>query len=311
MEIRQLRYFAVLAKELSFTRAARRLHVSQPPLSFQIANLERELGARLFERTSRSVALSAAGAALLPHARAVLERLEEARTHVRQVAEGSVGRVRVGLSGSHFLGPFPHFIREFRERRPRLEIVLVEMRPVDHLQALRDGRLDISVSRREIDDGEIVSRLLWRDPVVAVLPRGHRLAARKLISLADLRDDAFVFLRLDSSWFAQRVHDACIDAGFAPRIAQQVVEVPAAVNLVAAGLGVSLVPASLAHLRSDKVALCRIRDPLPPGDVHVLRHARESQVAVLEFASELERWARQLPSMSTLRPKQAKPATRR
>lgn len=311
MEIRQLRYFAVLAEELSFTRAARRLHVSQPPLSFQIANLEQELGARLFDRTSRSVTLSAAGAALLPHARAVLDRLDEARTHVRQVADGLVGRVRVGLSGSHFLGPFPHFIREFRERRPRLDIVLVEMQPVDNLQALRDGRLDISVSRRDIDDGEIVSRLLWRDPVVAVLPRGHRLAGRKSIALVDLRDDLFVFLRLDSSWFAQRVHDACIDAGFVPQITQQVVEVPATVNLVAAGLGVSLVPASLAGLRGDEVALCRVRDPLPPGDVHVLRHARETQAAVLEFASELERWARHLPSVSSLRPTRAKPATKR
>ena len=122
MELRQLRYFTVLADELSFTRAAQRLHVSQPPLSFQIASLETELGARLFDRTSRSVALSEAGKAFLPHAQAVLARLEEARSHVTRVASGLQGRVQVGLAGSHFLGPFPQFIQQFRLQRPGLEV---------------------------------------------------------------------------------------------------------------------------------------------------------------------------------------------
>lgn len=292
MELRQLRYFTVLAEELSFTRAAKRLHVSQPPLSFQIANLEEELGTRLFHRTSRSVELSAAGKAFLDHARAVLERLDEARRHVQRISEGLEGRVRVGLAGSHFLGPLPQFIREFRERRPLVEISLQEMRPVDHLQALRERRLDVTISRREIDDGELVSRLLWHDPVAAVLPRGHRLASRRLLSLTDLRDESFVFLRMDSSWFAQRVHDACVAAGFAPHIVQQVVEVPAAVNLVAAGIGVSLVPRSLATLRSDSVVVCRLRDAMPPGDVHVLQHHAETQPAVLQFIEQLVDWAR-------------------
>jgi len=292
MELRQLRYFTVLAEELSFTRAARRLHLSQPPLSFQIANLEQELGVRLFHRTSRSVELSEAGKALLSHARSVLEQLDEAREHVRRVAEGLEGRVRVGLSGSHFLGPLPQFIREFRERRPLVEISLQEMRPVDHLQALRERRIDVSVLRRSFDQGELVSQLLWRDPAVAVLPRAHRLAGRRQLSLVDLRDDPFVFLRLDSSWYAQRVHDTCIEAGFAPRIVQQVVEVPAAVNLVAAGIGVALVPMSLATLRSDSVAVCRLRDAMPSGDVYALRQADESRPAVLEFVEQLVVWAR-------------------
>lgn len=311
MELRQLRYFTVLADELSFTRAARRLHVSQPPLSFQIASLEAELGVRLFERTSRSVLLSEAGKAFLPHAQAVLARLDEARSHVARVASGLQGRVQVGLAGSHFLGHFPRFMQQFRLQRPAVEVVLHEMKPADHLQALRDGRLDLSVSRNLLNDTQISAALLWRDPVVVALPAGHRLARRSKLSLADLRDEDFVFLRLDSSPFAARLFEACVQAGFTPRIAQQVVEVPAALNLVAAGLGVALVPASLAQLRSDAVGICRL-GPTPqaaakgarasragvPGinaDVYVLWRTDDAAPAMAEFKKKLLDWAGQLP----------------
>lgn len=293
MELRQLRYFAALADELSFTRAAARLHVSQPPLSFQIGSLESELGARLFHRTSRSVELSEAGKAFLPHARAVLARLEEARNHVHLVASGLEGRVHLGLSGSHFLGPLPAFIRQFGEKRPRVEVVLHEMRPIDSLQALREGRIDVSISRSMPGEAALAGQLLWRDPVVAALPRTHRLAARKKLRLADLRGDDFVFLRLDSSAFAQRLFDACVAASFAPRIVQQVVEMPAVVNLVAAGLGVALVPLSMARLRADAVAICQLGPHAPSGDVHALVRTAEVQPAVREFAQALLAWAEQ------------------
>jgi LysR family transcriptional regulator, benzoate and cis,cis-muconate-responsive activator of ben and cat genes len=291
MDLKQLRYFATLAHELSFTRAARKLHVSQPPLSFQIANLESELDARLFNRTSRSVELSEAGKALLPHALAVLERIEEARQDVRRVASGLEGWVKVGLTGSHFLGPFPQFIKQYRERRPGVDVVLEEMKPADQLQALRDGRVDLSISRTPVTDSQLVSHLLWREPVVVALPRQHRLASRKRIRLADLREDDFVFLRLDSSAFAQRLFNACVQAGFTPRIVQQVVEIPAAINLVAAGLGVALVPASLASVRSDAVALCDLGSAMPVADVHVLVRTGMLQPALLEFTDTLLAWA--------------------
>lgn len=315
MELRQIRYFTVLADELSFTRAARKLHVSQPPLSFQIASLEAELGARLFDRTSRSVALSEAGKAFLPHAQAVLARLDEGRSHVARVASGLQGRVQVGLAGSHFLGPFPRFIHQFRQQRPDVEVVLHEMKPSDHLQALREGRLDLSVSRNPLNDGpadpQISATLLWRDPVVVALPPGHRLAARARLRLADLRDEDFVFLRLDSSPFAARLYDACVQTGFAPRITQQVVEIPAVLNLVAAGLGVAIVPASLARLRTPPVQTCTlVRTPSSDtaargeenrrsdhqgqglnGDVYVLGRTEDAAPAVAAFKRLLLDWA--------------------
>ena len=298
MELRQLRYFTVLASELNFTRAADKLNMSQPPLSYQIASLEAELGARLFNRTSRSVELSEAGKALLPHALAVLQRIEAAREQVTRVAQGVEGRVTIGLSGSHFLGPFPQFIKQFREKRPGVEVVLQEMRPADHVQALRAGQLDISLTRGLPADGQLAAVLLWRDPVVLVVPLGHRLAKRTRVRLLELKGEDFVFLRLDSSVFAQRMFDACVTAGFAPRIVQQVIEIPSVLNLVAAGLGVSLVPTSLARLRRDAVAVCRLSQHLQAsaggevsGDVYLLRRSSDQSPAVHEFADALRDWA--------------------
>lgn len=311
MELRQLRYFDALAADLSFTKAAKHLNVSQPPLSFQIAQLEEELGARLFDRTSRSVALTQAGKALQPHAKAILSRIDEARDHVARVASGLEGRVQIGLAGSHFMGPFPRFIREFRTMKPKVELALHEMKPSDHLHALRDDRLDLCLSRTPADDVQVVSELLWRDPVVVALPPGHRLAKRTRISLADLRNEDFVFLQLDSSAFARRLHDACLREGFTPRVTQQVVEIPAALNLVASGVGVTLVPASLALLRKGAVQLCTLvqsQISIRPqhivrgsagdskgeklnGDVYLLWRSADSNPAVAEFRKALLTWA--------------------
>ncbi len=295
MELRQLRYFTVLASELSFTRAADKLNMSQPPLSYQIASLEAELGARLFNRTSRSVELSSAGKALLPHALAVLQRIEAAREQVTRVAQGVEGHVTIGLAGSHFLGPFPQFIKQFREKRPGVEVVLQEMRPTDHVQALRAGQLDISLMRGLPVDGQLAAVLLWRDPVVLAVPLGHRLARRTRVRLLELKGEDFVFLRLDSSVFAQRVFDACVATGFTPSIVQQVIEIPSVLNLVAAGLGVSLVPASLARMRRDAVAVCSLGRELQAsgvsGDVYLLRRSSEQLPVVHEFADALRDWA--------------------
>ena len=317
MELRQLRYFEALATDLSFTQAAKRLNVSQPPLSLQIAQLEDEFGARLFERTSRSVALTPAGAALLPHAKAILARVEEARGHVARVAGGLEGRVQIGLAGSHFMGPFPKFISEFRQMKPKVELALHEMKPADHLHALRGDRLDICLSRTPAQEAQMSSALLWRDPIVAALPPGHRLAKRTRISLADLRHEEFVFLRLDSSAFAKRLFDACLREGFAPNITQQVVEIPAALNLVAAGVGVTLVPASMALLRKDAVQLCTLTQSqisinpqqiagargaktakvVAPaaeklnGDVYVMWRTADINPAVVAFRKALLEWA--------------------
>jgi LysR family transcriptional regulator, benzoate and cis,cis-muconate-responsive activator of ben and cat genes len=295
MELRQFRYFTAVAAELSFTKAAVRLNVSQPPLSQQIANLESELGARLFERTSRSVKLSEAGKALLPHVHAILQRIEEARVHVKRVAQGVEGRVNIGLSGSHFLGPFPEFIKHFRMARPAVDIVLHEMAPTQQLAALRNTRLDLSFERGMPPQKDLVGHLLWRDVTVVAMPLGHPLAARTSVRLAELKDEDFVSLRFGSSIFQSKVYSACLAEGFEPRVVQEVLEVPAVLNLVAAGLGISVVPGSLARLRADSVACCRLEMPqnLPPitADVYLMGRREEQSRVVIEFSEALHEWA--------------------
>lgn len=295
MEFRQLRYFAAVAEELSFTRAAEKLHVSQPPLSHQIGVLEEELGSRLFVRTSRSVQLSEAGKALLPHVLAVFESLEEGRLHVQRVTQGLEGRVSVGITGSHFLGPLPHFIKDFRQSRPNVEVVLKEMAPADQLEAMTDLRVDLSFSRGIPPGSSMSGHLLWRDATVVVLPAGHRLSSRQSLHLQDLKDEDFVSLRLGSSIFVDSVYDACIAARFEPRIVQQVVEVLAVLNLVAAGLGVAVVPESVARQRAEGLAICQLHQEFgAPGicaDVYLARRSDEQRPVVLEFVQRLVTWA--------------------
>jgi LysR family transcriptional regulator, benzoate and cis,cis-muconate-responsive activator of ben and cat genes len=295
VDLRQLRFFAAVATELSFTKAARKLHISQPPLSHQINVLEAELGTRLLIRTSRSVQLSEAGKALLPHALAIFERLDEARLHVQRVVEGLEGRIKIGLTGSHFLGPLPKFIKEFRQSRPGVEIVLQEMPPIDQISALRESRLDLCFERGAPVDTDLAADLLWQDQTIVVLPLGHRLATRNRLRLRDLRSEDFVFLRLGSSLFARSLYAACISAKFEPRIVQQVVEVPAVLNLVAAGLGVSVIPKSIVRLRPDAVVVCKLiqeSDANPiSADIYLVRRADELRPVILEFVRALLQWS--------------------
>jgi LysR family transcriptional regulator, benzoate and cis,cis-muconate-responsive activator of ben and cat genes len=312
MELRQLRYFTALATELNFTRAARLLHVSQPPLSLQIAQLEEELGARLFDRTSRSVSLTPCGKALLPHAQAILARAEEARGHVMRISSGLEGRVRVGMSGAHFAGPFPRFVAEFRQQKPKVDVQLVEMTPEDHIHGLRDRKLDLCLSRSPRPDTSVGGALLWRDPVVVAVPNGHRLGRRARIDLTDLRNEDFVMVRCDAFPFAQRLRQACLDEGFEPRVVQEVADFASALNMTAAGIGVALAPASMALKHQDALTVCTLvqsQISLDPsqietstqeegnaklsGDIHAIWRADDDSAALSEFRKSLVLWARE------------------
>ncbi|WP_462388469.1 LysR substrate-binding domain-containing protein [Acidovorax sp. Q11] len=283
MELRHLRYFVALAEELSFTRAAQRLHVSQPPLSLQIALLEQELGAQLFVRTSRRVGLTLAGQAFLAEARAVLERLDAARQRVAAIGQGQAGRIEVGLSGSHFLGPFPAALARYRLSHPGVDVVLHEMQPALQQEALRDKRIDVGIARTAVNDDRLASTLLWPDPVVVALSPGHRLAGRKALALGDLRSEPFVMLRRDSSAHAEHMVQCCVQAGFAPRVAQTTVELAAVLSLVAAGLGVALVPSSLGALFAPRVVFKPLGAKAPRADVHAVQRRDDAIGVVPEF----------------------------
>lgn len=224
MELRHLRYFIALAEELNFTAAAQRLRISQPPLSQQIRDLEQELGAMLFVRTSRKVLLTEAGTAFLAHARSITASAELASAQVRAIGEGRTGAFNVATTGSVLLGPLARLMAEYQRRVPGVLVGLNEMAPEAQLIALHTRAADISFMRLPPVDAELVCQTAWREQVGVLLPAGHRLAKCAAIALTDLRDDKHVFLRLRDSGFAQYLRDCCVDAGFMPRISQEVVE---------------------------------------------------------------------------------------
>lgn len=286
MELRQLRYFLALAEELNFTHAAARLNISQPPLSVQISQLENEIGVKLFQRTSRKVELTEAGRVFQQRILDTFGHLSDAISRAQAVERGLAGHIDIGLSGSHFQGPLPERIRSHAQRFPDIAIVLHEMQPATQLETLRRGRLDVSISRASVNDDTLFSTLLWRDPVVVAMPAGATALQRHGLSLADLRHERFVLLKPESSVFAEQIHAACHAAGYMPSIAQQVVEIPAQLRLVAAGLGIALVPASTIPY-SAGVATAQLTDPPPPGDVYAVRRRHHATGLLDNFVAHL------------------------
>lgn len=270
MELRHLRYFVAVAEDLSFTGAAARLRVAQPSLSLQIRDLEREVGATLLTRTSRSVALTAAGAAFLDQARATLAQAEQAAAQARMIGLGQIGSLDIGMTGSILLGPLGSLVAAYTARFPQVTVRLHEMSPRAQQMALRARRTDISFLRRPDDDPELTVEPAWSEAVAVALPAHHPLAAARQFPLSGLRDEDHVFLRLEDSRFSQYLRDCCIEAGFLPRISQEVVEAYSLTSLVASGFGVALVPECVTTLSRPGVVYRALEQPVPRADVKML-----------------------------------------
>ncbi len=284
MELRQLRYFTALAEELNFTRAAERLHISQPPLSAQIAQLETELGVKLFERNSRKVSLTDAGSAFLRDVRVIQARLKEATQRVKDIHSGLAGRIEIGVSGSHFLGPLPQCISDLAKAYPDIDVVLNDMAPNDQIEALREQRIDISISRQVVEDELLCSEALWPDPLWVALPRQHALAHETgMLTLAALANEHFIMLRRDTSRFAQHIYNACIQKGFTPYVVHAVSEVPAQLSLVGAGLGVAIVPGSTRRYQANTLVFRPLEDIGIHTQVHAVmrKHPRKPAVGTV------------------------------
>ncbi|HEX7941836.1 MAG TPA: LysR family transcriptional regulator [Gemmatimonadaceae bacterium] len=249
--------FAALAEDLHYTRAANRLHVAQPALTKRIQQLEDAVGTPLFIRSRRAVRLSPAGELLLPRVRHVLDAVEDFSHVARRVADGEVGRLRVGFSPSapHLL--LPAIMRAFRRRHPGVECVLTELPSEIQISQIASGDLDAGILRPPATvPAAIRCTTIFEEPFVAVLPRDHRLASRRTVPLAALAPDPFIVIARRT---AAAVHDqvlgACATAGFSPRM-REATHVHAVVSLVAAGSGVSVLPRSAAQL-GVKDVVCR------------------------------------------------------
>ena len=246
MELRHLRYFAVLADELHFGRAAERLAISQPPLSVAIRQLEDSVGARLFERNSKQVRLTPAGQALRASARKLLRQAEEAALEAREVAAGSAGRLRIGFVGAMLYRGLPQALAAFQASHPAVRISLAELNSAEQITDLLHDRLDLGFMHTARLPAELSARLLLSEPFVACLPADHALARKRRVAPAMLREEAFVlFSRAASPDYHERILAICAQAGFLPEVRHEVRHWLAVVSMVAQGLGVALVPQAM------------------------------------------------------------------
>jgi len=258
MELRHLRYFIAVAEEGHITRAAERLGMQQPPLSQQIKALERELGVQLLRRLPRGVEPTDAGRAFLAEARLVLGQIDHAFASTRRTARGELGRIAIGFTSSAPFHPFvPRMIRAFREGSPLVSIALDEDGTTQLIQNLREERVDVAFIRTPVADpaGLVVDPLLEEKMVVA-LPDQHVLAKRDDagLDLKRLAGETFIVYRRHSGpGLYDAIFAACHAAGFSPLVGQEAPRIVSTLNLVAAGLGLSLVPASLQRMHMDGV----------------------------------------------------------
>ncbi|EJL34182.1 LysR family transcriptional regulator [Novosphingobium sp. AP12] len=266
MELRHLRYFLAVAEELNFRRAAERLGIAQPPLSSQIHDLERELGVSLFRRVPKGAELTEAGAAFLAEVPAAFEQVERAVRMARRGGRGEVGRLRVGFTGSTlFNGIVPHAIREFRRAFPEVELELEERNSIHLLDRLTHQRLDAVFIRPGEDAPTGVTLLpLPSESMMAVVPAEHPLAGKYAIELGELADERFVmFSRVLGPALYDEVIGACREVGFEPQIGQIASQITSIANLVAVGIGVSIVPEHVANAAVSGVNYLPIKGRAP------------------------------------------------
>jgi DNA-binding transcriptional LysR family regulator len=263
IELRRLRYLVAVADEGHITRAAERLGIQQPPLTRQIRSLEEELGVTLFERLPRGVQLTEAGRVVVEEARDVLARAERIKETAQRAARGEQGRLAVGYTSSSAFHPFvTQQIRAFREARPGVLLGLVEDGTPELVQALRDERLDAAFVRSTSNDvSGVTLDLLLEEKMAAAVPAGHPLSRHEgKVALADLAEETFVFYRRPSGpGLYDAIMAACLAAGFSPNVGQEASRMASSLSLVASGLGVSIVPASMQRMNVEGVAFVRLK----------------------------------------------------
>jgi DNA-binding transcriptional LysR family regulator len=259
----------VLAEELHFGRAARRLSISQPPLSLNIQQLEASVGARLFERDSRGVRLTAAGRAFRESAAALLAQAEQARLLAREIEAGAVGRLRVGFVGSMLYRGLPQRLQEFQARYPGIHVALTELNSQEQIDALLHGELDAGFVHTSRVPDELAATLAHSEPFVCCMPADHPLGSRKTVALTDLRGEPFVlFSRKASPDYYSRIFDMCAAQGFYPQIRHEVRHWLSVVSLVSQGMGVAVVPAALARSGMAGAVFRPLADATVPSEVY-------------------------------------------
>lgn len=282
IEVRQLRAFVAVAEERHFGRAAERLNIAQPSLSQTMRRLESELGAALLHRTTRRVELAPAGRILLERGRAILAGVDSAREDARRAARGEFGRLSIGFTGSATYAVMPSLATAMRRELPGVELDLHgEMLTPAQVAGLLDRSLDLALLRPPVEHPDLSFEVVRREPLLAVLPRQHPLAGAESIALRDLADESFVtYPSHFHSVLHRAVESMCAARGFQPRSTLEVAETATLVSFVAAGFGVSLVPASVGRMTVADAVYRPLRDESTQVDLAVAWH-RDSGAPLL------------------------------
>jgi DNA-binding transcriptional LysR family regulator len=281
MELRHLRYFLAVAEELNFSRAAERLHIAQPPLSQQIRQLEDELGLQLLERGSRPLRLTEAGSFFRTEARQILATLDDAVVGTRRIGRGQTGWLGVSYVTSAMSTPIQPALRRFHAEHPNVAVLLFEMLAAEQEAALLDRRVHVGFLRSTFDHEQLVEELLYDDPVLVAVPSDHRLAQRVAMRIAELAGEPIVLYgtrSIESGLVLSMFHSG----GIEPEVAFQVQHAETALGLVAAGMGLTLAPASFSHAPRTGVQFVPL-EPAPCLPMRIVYRLHERSPAVLAF----------------------------
>jgi len=289
--LRELECFTAVAEELSFTRAARRLHLAQPPLSRHIRALEEKIGGQLFDRSGRSVVITDAGRTFYKETRHILPQLLRAAEMARRSALGETARLNLGFVSAVLDAGFIEALRQFRERHPSVQIMLHDSPPAEQLQSIEQGTLDggfVGLMPQEHRDE--IKFIPWRkERLICLLAADHRLADKRRVALAELAQESFVAVSSASApAFSSYIHEACQKAGFRPRIILESSRAQAVAVMVAAGSGIALLPESLAQVTGLATSAVALKEVI--AITHVFAHAAASRsVALQQFVRLLKR----------------------
>lgn len=293
IELRHLRYFVAVAEELHFGRAAQRLHLAQPPLSQQIRRLEELLGYPLFTRTSRSVTLTVAGHVFLDRARRTLQKMQLDVTEMRRVARGESGSLNIGFIGSAMLTSLPAVLDRYRKTYPSVELQFSESYTSRVMDGLLNSQLDIGFLRDADETEGVVTRIIYREPFIAILPATHPRAQQKSIAASALRNEPFVYYAQSAGKYAyEKPLALCGGEGFRPRIVQEASHWLTILRLIEVGIGVSIAPACVASIASKHVVCLPLRGAQEQSYLQLAWRADEKRTIVQNFADIAKHYGR-------------------
>lgn len=260
MELRHLHYFKTLAEELHFRKASEKLHITQPALSRQIKELESELGVTLFDRNRRRVILSPSGKHLYIKTISLFKQLEETKRELKRIENMEVGSIRIGYVATAMHSILPEFLLKLKNGNPRLQLSISEMTTNDQLDGIRNGSLEFGFVRCPVNDNSVSQKIVFKESFTLIFPANHPLAKKKLTNLSILRNEPFVFFpRHYNPGYYDKTISLCYRAGFTPNIQYEGVGSYTLLQMVASGLGITILPYSIAKIADERVKYVELK----------------------------------------------------